>query len=49
MESNLATEIAQNFDKFNCAFESFDDIKDDLVDIQKQVELSKVCINGMKE
>ena len=49
VESNLATEIAQNFDKFNSAFESFDEIRDDLGEIQTQVELSKVCIQGLKE
>ena len=49
VEQNLASEIALNFDKFNSAFESFDEIRDDLGEIQNQVELSKVCIQGLKE
>ena len=44
VEVNLAREISQNFDKFNYAFESFDEIKDDLKEIQTHVNLSRVCM-----
>jgi len=30
VESLLGQELAQNFDKFTCAFDSFDEIKDHL-------------------
>ena len=35
VEANLGREITNNFDKFSIAFDNFDEIKDDLVAVQK--------------
>ena len=35
IEANLGREITQNFGKFTLAFENFDEIKDDLAEVQK--------------
>jgi len=49
VEANLGQELAQNFDKFTVAFDSFDEIKEHLSHIQKQARTTKDCVIDLKE
>ena len=49
VESRLVHSVANHFDRFMLAFESFDTVKEDLEQISLQAKLSKDCIADLKE
>lgn len=49
VESRLVHSVANHFDRFMKAFETFDNVKEDLEQISLQTKLSKDCITDLKE